>query len=171
MGVAETWVQATPIDALRVGSTWPWNPRWQACWPSSAPTAAVVPGEAATPDVLGHEEKRQAMIALVRRFAAFGLSWRAGEQAKITPTTQHVSEAFLRALPSGKVLPKISPDGEGGLMAIWEGSGKPLVLTIDDLRLHGVIAAGTPQAEYIDDMPLDSAQVIQDRILDAIPAR
>jgi hypothetical protein len=171
MGVAETWVQATPIDALRASSTWLWNPHWQACWPSSAPTTAVVPGEAATREVLGHEEKRQAMIALVRRFADFGLSWRAGEPAKITPTTQHVSEAFLRALPSGKALPQISPDGEGGLMMVWERSGGPFILTIDDLRLHGVMAAGTPQAEYMDDLPLDSAQVIPDQVLDAIPAR
>ena len=122
-------------------------------------------------DVLGHEEERQAMIALIGRFAVSGLSWRAGEMARITPTTRSVSEAFLRALPSGKALPKISPDGEGGLMMVWEGSGRPFVLIVDDLRLHGVIAAGTPQAEYIDDMPLDSAQVLPDSILDAIPAR
>jgi hypothetical protein len=114
---------------------------------------------------------RHAMIALVQRFAAFGLSWRAGEPAKITPTTHQVSEAFLRALPAAKAFPKISPDGEDGLMMVWEGAGHPFLLTINDLGLHGVIAAGTADAEYIDDMPLDSARVIPDKILNAIPAR
>jgi len=54
---------------------------------------------------------------------------------------------------------------------IWERSGKRFLLTINDLRLHGVIAVGAPDAEYIDGMPLDLVQVIPDKILDAIPAR
>jgi hypothetical protein len=85
---------------------------------------AVVPGEAATREALDREETRQAMIALLRRFADFGLSWYGGELAKITATTEQVSEAFLRALPAGKAFPKVSPDGEGGLMMVWEGAGK-----------------------------------------------
>jgi hypothetical protein len=77
----------------------------------------------------------------------------------------------LRALPASKAFPKVSPDGEGGLMMVWEGAGNPFLLTINDLHLHGVIAARTPHAEYIDGVPLDSAQVIPDKILIAIPAR
>jgi hypothetical protein len=170
MSLAETWIQITPIDALRETSARNWLPRWQA-WPSPASNVAVVPGEAVTREALQREEMRQAMIALVQRFAAFGLSWRAGELAKITPTTHQVSEAFLRALPAANAFPKIAPDGEGGLLMVWEGADGPFILTIDDLRLHGVIAAGTPNAEYIDDVSIDSTQVIPDRILNAIPAR
>jgi len=118
-----------------------------------------------------HKMIAQQMIALLQRFARFGFSWRAGEPAKITPTTHQVSEAFLRALPAAKAFPKIAPDGEGGLLMIWERSGKRFLLTINDLRLHGVIAVGAPDAEYIDGMPLDLVQVIPDKILDAIPAR
>ncbi|HEV7911376.1 MAG TPA: hypothetical protein VGP28_09910 [Methylocella sp.] len=170
MTLAVTWVQTTPIEALRDASARPWYPPWRA-WPSPALTVAVVPGEAATREALDREETRQAMIALLRRFADFGLSWYGGELAKITVTTEQVSEAFLRALPASKAFPKVSPDGEGGLMMVWEGAGNPFLLTINDLHLHGVIAARTPHAEYIDGVPLDSAQVIPDKILIAIPAR
>jgi hypothetical protein len=170
MSLAETWSQTTPIDDASQAGVRTWLPHWQA-WPSAASNVAVVPGEVITLEALQREKMRQAMIALVQRFAAFGLSWRAGELAKITPTTQQVSEAFLRALPAAKAFPKIAPDGEGGLLMVWERAAETFVLTIDNLRLHGVTAAGTPNAEYIDDVSIDSTQVIPDTILNAIPVR
>jgi hypothetical protein len=170
MSLSETWVQTTPVDALRGVSAPPWYPRWRA-WPSPAVSAVVVPGEAATREALDREEMRQGLIALLRRFAAFGLSWYGGELAKITPTTEQVAEAFLRALPAAKAFPKIAPDGEGGLLMVWEVSGRSFLLTINDLHLHGVIAPQTLDVEYIDDVPFDPAQVTPDKILNAIPAR
>jgi hypothetical protein len=76
----------------------------------------------------------------------------------------------LRALPAVKAFPRIAPDGEGGLLMVWESAGQPFLLTISDLHLHGVKAPHTPDAEYIDDVPFDPAQVIPDEILGAIPA-
>lgn len=171
MSVAETWVETTPVDGLRGRTLAPMRPHQWPGW-ASAQSVAVMPGEAATPDVLRHEEARQAIIALVYRFAAYGLSWIGGaEPAKITAITRQVSEAFLHALPAGKAFPKISPDGEGGLMMVWEHGGEQFLLTVDDLRLHGVKAAGTSRAEYMDDVPFELAQDIPQRILDCIPAR
>jgi hypothetical protein len=164
MSLTETWSQPTPGILGGALRTWRF-------WQSPSPSLAVVPGEAATRDALRHEEAREALIALVHRFAAYGLSWTGGESAKITAATQQAAEAFLRALPAGKAFPKISPDGEGGLMMVWEGAGDPLLLTIDNLRLHAVVAAATPRANYIDDLPFDWAQVIPQWILDVIPAR
>ena len=170
MSVTETWSGATPLEALSgvVGGSW--LPQFS-LWQSAPQSVAVVPGEAATPDVLRHEETRAALIALVHRFAAYGLSWTAGEPAVITPSTQQAAEAFLSALPAGKALPKISPDSEGGVMMLWERPDAPFLLTIDNLRLHAVIAAATPRAKYIDDLAFDGVQVIPQPILDAIPAR
>ncbi len=114
-------------------------------------------------------ETRQALIRLVRRFADVGLSWAAGQSAKITVITQLTAQRFLLALPAGKALPKISPDGEGGLVMVWEGATGPLLLTIDDFHLHAVIGATTRQAEYIDDVPFGPGRNIPQRILDSIP--
>jgi hypothetical protein len=132
---------------------------------------AVVPGEAATQEVLRHEEAREALIALVHRFAAYGMSWTHGKLAKITPVTESAAAAFLRSLPTGKAFPKISPDGEGGLMMVWETAAGPFLLTIDNLRLYGIIAAATPDAKYLDDLLFDWMQVIPQTVLDAIPVR
>ena len=164
MSLTETWSQPPP--GILGGALRTWR-----LWQSPSPSLAVVPGEAATRDALRHEEAREALIALVHRFAAYGLSWTGGESAKITAATQQAAEAFLRVLPAGKAFPKISPDGEGGLMMVWEGAGDPLLLTIDNLRLHAVVAAATPRANYINDLPFDWAQVIPQPILDVIPAR
>lgn len=131
----------------------------------------VLGGEAATPDALKHEQERQALLALIRRFAYHGLSWTAGQCATVTRATKATALAFLSSLPAGKAFPKVSPDGEGELIMIWENQDASVLLTIDNLHLHAVIAATTPQAEYLDDIPFDWLQRIPQKILDAIPAR
>jgi hypothetical protein len=143
----------------------------QQWWLTAAASVEVLGGEVATPAALKHEEERQTLIALIRRFAYYGLSWTAGQCAPITRPTQMTAAAFLNSLPAGKALPKVSPDGEGGLMMIWEDQHAPVLLTIDNLYLHAVIAATTPRAEYLDDIPFDWLQRIPQKILDAIPAR
>jgi hypothetical protein len=82
--------------------------------------------------------------------------------------TQQTAEKFFRTLPAGKAFPKVSPDGEGGLMLIW-ASPQSVLITVDDLKLHMVVAAATAQAEYLNDIVL--GELIDNRILNAIPAR
>ena len=77
---------------------------------------------------------------------------------------------FFHLLPASRALPKISPDGEGGLMMIWECNGNPLLVTVDNRRLHAVTSATTPRAQYHDDVPFDDVSEIPQVILDAIPA-
>jgi hypothetical protein len=127
--------------------------------------------EGVTQAVIRREQTREELIALVHRFAADGLSWTAEEAAKITGPTRQTAEAFLRALAADKASPKISPDGEGGLMMVWEDNDHPLLVTVDDMRLHVVFAAATPFAEYIDNIPFGRGQEIPERVLNAIPAR
>lgn len=74
----------------------------------------------------------------------------------------------MRALPRSKALLKLSPDGEGGLMMVWDDGGRTLLVTVDNALLHAVIGAATPAAEYIDDIPFWLEREIPQRILDAI---
>ena len=142
-----------------------WRP-----WRPPSPSVAVFPGELATVDVFLHEKRRDELKLLTRRFAKDGLSWTAGNSFVISSPTEHAAQLFLSTLPSGKALPKISPDGEGGLLMVWERDGDPLLITVDDLRLHAVIGATTGHAEYMNDIPFDRPEIPQ-AILDAIPAR
>lgn len=86
--------------------------------------------------------------------------------------TRLASEAFVRVLPANKELPKICPDGEGGLMLVWQAPDNDdhtFMLTVHGMTLHGVTCAGTPNAECIDDIPFEPNQGIPQRILDCIP--
>jgi hypothetical protein len=164
-----TWAEAAPDDALRdVISARDWYPRLP--WQRHSVSIAALPGDALTREAIGREERRRALISLVYRFAIHGLSWTADQTATIPPATAVVAEAFFDALPANKALPKISPDGEDGLMMVWEGSGDPLLVTLDGVRLHAVIAATTPYAEYLNDVPFDCWE-IPAAILTAIPSR
>jgi hypothetical protein len=168
MSLAETWDDTRPVGAL-TGALVQFRTAHSPAWPLPSGSLAVMPGQAATPEVVGREKTRQDLIALVHRVAVYGLSWTAEQPSKITAATRQIAEAFLRALPAGKALPKISPDGEGRLIMAWEMTDGPLLMTVDDLSLHAVIAAGTPNAEYIDDMPFDPLEPISQKILDSIP--
>lgn len=111
----------------------------------------------------------EARLQLLRDFAAYGLSWADGAQAKITGASRATAEAFLRALPDNKSLPKLSPDGEGGVMMVWEAHNRTLLVTADESVLHTVFAAATPDAVYLNDIPFNAAKTIPREILDAIP--
>ncbi len=139
-------------------------------WRSASPSVAVMPGELATDDVFNHQRERDELIGLASRFAIDGLSWEAGQSVGISAATEHAARQFLNVLPSGKALPKISPDGEEGLLMVWERNGDPLLITVDDLRLHAVVGATTPHAEYFANIPFDEPEIPQ-HILDAIPTR
>ncbi len=161
--------QLSPAPALGdLGDPWAWFR--VSIWRSGSASVAVLPGEAATPEAISSEHERKALIELVRHFAVHGLSWTAGDCAKISLATEATAIRFLDALPAAKAPPKISPDGEGGLMLVWEAPGGPLLVTVDDLRLHTVISATTPNAEYLSDSAFNSPEIPR-RILDAIPAR
>ncbi len=138
-------------------------------WRAPATSLTVMPGEAATPQALQHDAVRQALIALLGRLAESGLSWTSDRTSTITSATRLTAESFLRSLPASKSLPKVAADAEGGLMMVWEGGGDPLLVTVDDLHLHAVIAAATPRAQYLDDIPYWGQ--IPQSLLDAIPGR
>jgi hypothetical protein len=128
----------------------------------------VRPGEVATPESNRYATERQELLKLVRQFSIDGLSWQNGQSATISDLTHQTAHRFLSGLPARKAFPKISPDGEGGLMMVWEGASV-LVITIDDLKVHMVTNATTPNAHYLNDIVL--GDLIDPSILDAIPHR
>lgn len=131
---------------------------------------AVLPGEAATVDAINREKARDALIELVQRFYSHGLSWNAEGNVKISSHTANSATEFIRLLPSYVALPRISPDGEDGLLMAWECSNNLVIAVLDGRCIHLVSAATTPHAQYLDDIPFDGKQ-IPDKILKLLPAR
>jgi hypothetical protein len=74
------------------------------------------------------------------------------------------------ALPEYKMLPKISPDGEGAVMMVWDGGTDPLLITVDDNCLHMAVAVTTPFVVYYNNIDFDGLFIPQN-ILDVIPNR
>ncbi|MGH7077506.1 MAG: hypothetical protein ACREFU_05355 [Acetobacteraceae bacterium] len=114
--------------------------------------------------------ERVALIDLVHRFARQGLAWAEGDRGRISATTEGTAERFLTAIPMRKALPRISPDGEGGLMMVWESPADRLLVTIDECLLQVVVAAATPRATYLNDLSFDGAEIPRN-VLAAIPDR
>ena len=108
------------------------------------------------------------LIRLLRQFESDGYSQYLGHTCRISNLTCGYAEKFLAVLPKGKVLPKIAPDGEGGLVMAWEAPEATTLITVDGAYLSAVFGAGLPHAIYIDPIIFDGPR-IPNEILHVIP--
>ena len=150
------------------GSIWTRAPESTAPLYTAVTSTAAWPGQVVSRQAIQQARTKDRLLHLLRKFERIGFSHDASCEGRISPITRSFSEKFLRLLPMGKALPKITPDGEGGLIMAWEGQGETVLVTVDGSRLHAVIAAGTQDAQYIDDCPFDGSD-IPDDILNVIP--
>jgi hypothetical protein len=127
------------------------------------PDVAVHPGEFLSPAVVERERMRNMLITSIHRFAA-----ETAEAYRITPETAEAAVALIKAFRNSMQLPKIAPDGEGGLMAVWEGEYPPIALVVDNWKMHIVTGAATAHAEYFDDLPFDGVHLPKE-LLDFVP--
>jgi hypothetical protein len=126
----------------------------------------VYPGEYVTDELLGRKRAKESLIRLIEQIAVpFSDAWTADQPDRISGDTARAAIIFLRQLPLSVALPRISPDGEGSLAMLWENAD-PLLVTIDNWRVHMVEAATTGRAKYLDDVPF--AAEIPENILRAI---
>lgn len=131
--------------------------------------AAVLPGQAVTPSTVAAYRARRRLRQLVDRLCADLSVLGVEGRPQHAEMTRAASRCFLNALPLSAPLPKVSPDGEGGLIFLWLDAPK-LLVGVDDWTLHYVQAAGTPQAVYRDDVAF-AENSLPDELLLAIAAR
>jgi len=130
---------------------------------------SVLAGQAATADVFIAQRAKARLISLVQRFAVDGIAL-GGEEVKIDRETADASIALIDLLPSSAPLPRIAPDGEGGLTAVWELPNEAVVIVVAEWRLNIVTSAASPNAEYFDDLPFDGEHLPQP-LIEAIASR
>lgn len=150
-------------------SGWGPVPEWNSGEPAPArPTyrrnaqvfdVGALPGETLSAAVLENRQQRRALMSVVLRYERL---------AAISAATFDSIRLFLDALPRSAPLPKVAPDGEGGLLLAWTlGDGHRTLVTVDDGSLHAVTKAGTAESEYFNnivfegDIPGDLLQSIQ----------
>lgn len=124
---------------------------------------AVHPGQLLSAALVEREKMRDMLITSIYRFAAETV-----DAYRVTPETAEAAVAFIQALRSNMHLPKIAPDGDGGLMAVWEGESPPVALVVDHWKMHLVTNAATARAEYFDDLPFDGVRLPKE-LLEFIP--
>lgn len=113
----------------------------------SAFDIGVMPGERAMPDVFANYEQRKHLAAVIQKFE---------RHAAISSASHEAAISFIDALQRTAPLPKVAPDGDGGLLLAWTlESGARTLVTIDGWAIHCVSRAGTKMAEYIDALAFD----------------
>ena len=111
---------------------------------------AVMPGECATPDVIANDSQRRLLASVIRKFE---------RHATVSSVSHEAAIAFVDALPRTAPLPKVAPDGDGGLFLAWTlESGARTLVTIDGWTIHCVSRAGTEKAKYYDDLAFDGTR-------------
>jgi hypothetical protein len=123
--------------------------------------SSVHAGRLLSADLLDREKARGLISTSLKRFATESY-----EGLRITSETQTAAQGFISAIGETFDLPKVAPDGEGGLMLVWEAASVALV--VDGWRLHLVVDAGTPHARYFDDLPFDGKN-LPDEVLKVVP--
>ena len=116
------------------------------------------------------ERTKSALIDLILLFGYVGLSYNAGEDAKVDPVSIEAALSLLIELPADRPFHNVSPDGEGGLMMVWDDPLQALLLTVDSWRLHAVVNPATSRSQHVDVIPFDGETVPQ-KLLDLIPKR
>jgi len=134
------------------------------------PDVSVLPGKPATEEAIAEEKLRSSIIDLINYFFSEGHSRQVGRVSTISPDTRSSAIALFSALPPGLVPPKLSPDGDGGLMMLWESGTASALAVLDGWMIHVVKAPATAQAEYFDNVPYDRER-IPPALLQAIPTK
>lgn len=117
-------------------------------------------------DLLKLKKDKQQLMSLINSLSVENTPWSNDQPEKITTDTFRAVVSFLKLLPYNVAIPKISPDGEGSLVMLWEGTS-PTLLTIDGWKFHLVLGAITPTAEYKDNVPF--GEEIPEEILRSLP--
>lgn len=125
------------------------------------------PGAALTSETIRRQADAAVLCHLIARLVQEGISWSAEDAVKISMGTAESALMFFQHLPASATLPKISPDGEGGLMAVWEKDGRSTLVIIDNFNIHLATGATTPDAQYFPELVFDGEQ-IPDVVLKAI---
>jgi hypothetical protein len=126
---------------------------------------AVLPGRNLTSEFLSREAEERKLKSLIEHFFRNPLSWEMHEPTPVTWDTQLATLRFIDLLPDDVALPRVAPDGEGGITLHWETPDHRYHLGgVDGWRLHFVFDAGQAHARYIDDVSF-SGDEIPDQIL------
>ena len=116
------------------------------------------------------ENRREALAQLIQYFAATGLTWSDQEARPIEQASMETALAVIGAIPHTRALPKVTPDGEGGVMLVWDSEGSKAMITVAGTTLFPVIDPGEATSEHMQELVF-AGDALPIQLLGMIPRR
>src|SRR5262245_21323316 len=93
----------------------------------------------------GIERRRSELLSAIRYLARSPVTWSDREvPVPVDGVSAETALAFIRCMPADRALPKLAPDGEGGLMLVWDSQERKAMITVDRAFLLLVSNPGQP---------------------------
>ncbi|WP_158934062.1 hypothetical protein [Burkholderia sp. S171] len=128
----------------------------------------TVLADVGTADGAARALEKKNILTLIEQFVSDGFSCVRERPSMVSRDSADAAKALFSILLPSRQTPKIAPDGEGGLIAVWDVKTPHAVLVIDNWKLHLVTAAATQEAQYFDELSFDGESV-PDAISEFIP--
>lgn len=116
------------------------------------------------------ERKRVKLIGVIKHLAANPISWTERDPITIDKVSAETAIDFIRQLPPDRAFPKVAPDGEGGIMFVWENSSLKELITVDRTTLLLIENPGQPSSYHFRPLRFDGER-IPPIILEHLPRR
>lgn len=153
-------VPPTTVD-LQANPIWERQPRRPAARSTTAASSAINPAA---------EDDRLRLLVAIASLGAYPVTWGEREPVGIDDLAIETALAFISRLPADRAFPKVAPDGEGGLMLIWDGEPPRALLSIDRTMLSLILNPGTPASDHLPSARFDG-ELIPAGILNVLPHR
>jgi hypothetical protein len=112
------------------------------------------------------ERTRTELVAAIKYIAKTPITWSEHEAAAVDTLSAETALAFVRQLPRDRAFPKIAPDGEGGIMLVWNKA----LITVSQSRLFLVANPGQPDSYHFQPLRFDGER-IPAIVLEKLPPR
>lgn len=122
----------------------------------SAPTdsaledVAVLPGQVASTQAIERSRDLLRVFEILRRFSLYGYSTTGARATKVSGAAVASAKAFLSALPADVSVPKVAPEGDDGVLLVWEERATTVLVMLDGSRLFAVKAPGAAESAHFD---------------------
>jgi hypothetical protein len=98
------------------------------------------------------------------------ITWSERDPVPLDRLSAETAMSFIRRLPADRAFPKVAPDGEGGLMLVWDGRERKTLLTIDRVMLLLVSEPGRANSHHFRPLRFDG-EALPAIILEHLPPR
>jgi hypothetical protein len=138
-------------------------------WPVGRPDASAASIAASHYDP-GIERQRKLLMSTIGLLARHSATWSEREPVPIGRVSAETAFAFIRELPTDRAFPDVAPDGDGGIVMIWNRPDNRLLITVDEATLLCVRDPGGLGSYHFAPLRFDG-ETIPPMIMEQLPRR